>query len=66
MSPAKHKLPRLQDSAIFKVVDQAMDEMVHADAVAFELGTEMLNFKDYLYKLLVTRYGLSTLANGYL
>jgi hypothetical protein len=43
-----------------------MDEMIHVDAHAFDLGIEMLHYKDYLYKLLITRYGLSTLANDYL
>ena len=43
-----------------------MDEMIHVDAHAFDLSVEMLHYKDYLYKLLITRYGLSTLANDYL
>ena len=43
-----------------------MDEMIHVDAHAFDLNSEMLSYKDYLYKLLLTRYGLSQLANGYI
>jgi hypothetical protein len=41
------------------MLEQAMDEMVHVDAHAFDLTSEMLTFKDYLYKLLLTRYGLA-------
>jgi len=47
------------------MLEQAMDEMLHVDAHAFDLNSEMLSFKDYLYKLLMTKYGLTGLANGY-
>jgi len=47
------------------MLEQAMDEMLHVDAHAFDLNSEMLSFKDYLYKLLMTKYGLTGLANVY-
>jgi len=33
--------------------------MIHLDAHAFDLGVVMLNYKDYLYKYLMTKYGLA-------
>jgi hypothetical protein len=62
----KFNINKLTDLAIQKMLEQAMDEMIHVDAHAFDLNSEMLSYKDYLYKLLLTRYGLSQLANGYI
>ena len=43
-----------------------MEEVIHVDAHAFDLNSDMLTFKDYLFKLMVTRYGLASIANGYI
>ena len=62
MSPLKSKVYKLNDASVFKILEQVMDEMIHVDAHAFDLGTQMLSYGDYLYKYLMTKYGLSQLA----
>ena len=44
----KYNINKLTDLAIQKMLEQAMDEMIHVDAQAFDLNSEMLTYKDYL------------------
>ena len=66
MTPYKPYVKKLNDAYVFKILEQVMDEMIHVDAHAFDLGVQLLNYRDYLFKQLVTKYGLQQLANDYL
>ena len=59
MSPIKPKIHKLNDANVFKILESVIDEMIHVDAHAFDLGVEMLNYRDYLFKTLMTKYGLA-------
>jgi hypothetical protein len=58
LSPFKPKVSKLNDPYVFKILEQVMDEMIHVDAHAFDLGVQLLSFRDYLFKTLMTKYGL--------
>ena len=49
-----------------KLVEAAMEEMIQVDTQQFELGAQMPTYRDYLYKSLLTKYGLPGLANSYI
>ena len=65
-SPLKTKITKLQDTTIVKLVEGAMEEMIQVDTQQFELGAQMPTYRDYLYKYLLTKYGLPGLANSYI
>jgi hypothetical protein len=47
-------MTKLNDEKVFKILEQVMDEMIHVDAHAFDLSVNLLSYKDYLFKQLVT------------
>ena len=38
MTPYKPYVKKLNDAYVFKILEQVMDEMIHVDAHAFDLG----------------------------